>query len=85
MRGLGRRRVSDGPRGGGPRSGTAAAPVGSTRPALYHGGVILRLDLGFYTRSSTPRPLGTRDLRVVPSYFDRFVPTKKMLFLEEKI
>ena len=33
MRGLGRRRVSDGPRGGGPRSGTAAAPVGSTRPS----------------------------------------------------
>ena len=33
MRGLGRRRISDGPRGGGPRSGTAAAPVGSTRPS----------------------------------------------------
>jgi hypothetical protein len=34
MRGLGRRRISGGPRGGGPRSGTAAAPVGSTRKGV---------------------------------------------------
>ena len=52
MRGLGRRRVSDGPRGGGPRSGTAAAPVGSTRPSDP-----MRIGRRSFIRRAVPRAM----------------------------
>ena len=52
MRGLGRRRISDGPRGGGPRSGTAAAPVGSTRPSDP-----MRIGRRSFIRRAVPRAM----------------------------
>ena len=61
MRGLGRRRISDGPRGGGPRSGTAAALVGSTRPSDP-----MRIGRRSFIRRAVPRAMDI-DSRSIPT------------------